>query len=100
MSTIRGLYYIYADSKYCYLNISNHTVGLKEEDINNIFDRFYRADKSRLSKGSGLGLYIVKLLIEKMGGSISSELIDTDIFSISISIPLIYSYTRESSLLR
>ncbi len=42
-------------------------------DVAHIFDRFYTQDKSR-SKGSGIGLYICRQLIEAMGGSISAEM--------------------------
>ena len=42
-------------------------------DIAHIFDRFYTQDKSR-GKGSGIGLYICRQLIEAMGGSISAEM--------------------------
>lgn len=48
--------------------------GIPEEEREKIFDRFYRGErvKSR-TKGTGLGLYISKTLIESMGGSISLE---------------------------
>lgn len=42
-------------------------------NVAHIFDRFYTQDKSR-SKGSGIGLYICRQLIEAMGGSISAEM--------------------------
>lgn len=41
-----------------------------------LFEKFYTADASRHSSGSGLGLYIVKILSEKMGGHVSGDLID------------------------
>lgn len=41
-----------------------------------LFEKFYAADSSRNSSGSGLGLYIVKVLSEKMGGSVSAKLDD------------------------
>lgn len=50
-------------------------VGIPEESIHHIFDRFYRVDKarSRKSGGSGLGLSIVKSLVERNNGSIHVE---------------------------
>ena len=42
-------------------------------DTEHIFDRTYRADKARRDGSAGLGLYIVKLLVEKMGGRISAS---------------------------
>lgn len=60
---------------------SDNGVGVAEEKLPYIFDEFYRADESRNKKdGNGLGLYIVKYLIEAMGGSVSAE--NADGFSV------------------
>lgn len=53
---------------------SDNGVGVPEEKISYIFDEFYCGDESRNKKeGNGLGLYIVKVLIEAMGGSVRAE---------------------------
>src|SRR5699024_12185287 len=46
----------------------------KSIDVTRIFDRFYKADHSRHEKSSGLGLSIVKQLMEKMGGMVDAVL--------------------------
>ena len=50
-----------------YLSISDQGCGISEEDKTKIFDRFYRAgnEETRSSKGTGLGLFIVKYIIDK-----------------------------------
>jgi signal transduction histidine kinase len=44
------------------LTIKDYGIGIKENEIKNIFDRFYRVEQSRTNKGYGLGLSIVKLI--------------------------------------
>ena len=55
--------------------VRNTGEGLSEEDRKQVFERFYRADKSRAreSGGYGLGLAIAKAICEGCGGSISVE---------------------------
>ena len=57
------------------VSISDTGSGIDAADLPFVFDRFYRADKSRArsSGGSGLGLAIVKQLVEAHGGQVRVE---------------------------
>lgn len=61
-------------------------IGIEEKDIGRIFERFYQVDTSRSSEGHGLGLVIVKTILEKLGGEISiqSELNTKTIFKVKL----------------
>ncbi len=52
------------------LTLSDNGVGIREEEKGNIFEMFYKMPSS---KGSGLGLYIVKNVVEKLQGQIKVE---------------------------
>lgn len=61
-------------------------VGVLEEKLSYVFDEFYRGDESRNRKeGNGLGLYIVKYLVEAMGGSVRGE--NADGFVVRMEFP-------------
>nr|WP_099157735.1 HAMP domain-containing sensor histidine kinase [Virgibacillus ndiopensis] len=62
------------------LTISNSVYTLSEQDLNHMFDRFYKADQTRTGKGTGLGLPIAKSLMEKMDGRLTAELIENQLF--------------------
>lgn len=53
-----------------YVSVTDNGIGIGGEDMKNVFEGFYRADYSRSIKGSGLGLGIVRQIVEKHGGKI------------------------------
>lgn len=61
---------------YIYVTVSNKNTGIKEADVEKLFDRFYRSDHSRnsMAGGSGLGLAIAKNIIEMHDGKIWAQL--------------------------
>lgn len=59
------------NKKQLVLQVIDNGQGIRKEYLSRIFDMFYRASDN--SKGSGLGLYIVKEIVARMGGMISVE---------------------------
>ena len=61
-------------SKYLF-SVKDNGIGIPQDKLKKVFDRFYRVDKARTSNmgGTGLGLAIVKELIEQFGGEIVIE---------------------------
>lgn len=68
------------------IQVTDSGSGIDERDLPRIFERFYKADNSRRTEGSGLGLALVKHTAEAHGGSVSvaSELGRGSIFTISL----------------
>lgn len=53
------------------INVEDNGIGIKSDHLPKVFDMFYRASEN--SKGSGLGLYIARETIKKMGGQITVQ---------------------------
>lgn len=61
-----------ANQSYAVLTVHNMGELLSAEDAENVFERFYRADKSRAREGYGLGLAIAKSIVDAHHGRISA----------------------------
>ncbi len=65
------------------ITVENTGCNLDDNDMNNIFDSFYRGSNVGNQKGNGLGLYIVKQLMQKMDGDVFAEK-DGDNFRVTL----------------
>jgi signal transduction histidine kinase len=72
------------------LRVSDQGDGIPKEALPHVFDRFYRADRSRSrnSGGAGLGLSICKAIVERAGGSIDIQSASGAGTQIIVSLPV------------
>jgi len=85
------------EADIAYFHIKNSGNGISREEINHIFDRFYKTDKSRsLDKnGVGLGLHIVKSILDMHGGNITVGSVQGEYTEFIIGLPLYKSGAEE-----
>lgn len=79
---------IYTEQGFVWIAVADTGIGISEDDLPHVFERFWRADRSRdrASGGSGIGLAVSRRLVDLQGGQIlaSSELGEGSTFSFSL----------------
>lgn len=60
-------------SSYQTVKVTDQGAGVRSEEIPHLFERFYQGQSDRQAKGSGLGLYLTRQIIEAHGGTIWAE---------------------------
>jgi two-component system sensor histidine kinase VicK len=79
-----------ADDKISF-RVKDNGIGIPEEDLGRIFERFYRVEKSRTSEmgGTGLGLAIARELIEAHGGDIQIDSRLGEGTAVTVTLPIV-----------
>lgn len=81
------------------VHIKNSGIGIQSSELSKVFERFYKVDKSRSldAKGAGLGLYIVKMMVEMHGGKIWAKSDDDTSAEFIFRLPKAYNpiYKKE-----
>lgn len=78
------------DNQYVVTQVSDTGIGISKEDLPHIFERFFKADRSRSTSGSGLGLAIAKHIVQIHGGNVwvESELGKGSTFGFSLPLKM------------
>ena len=77
-----------SDDKTITVKVIDTGIGIPKANLPHVFERFYKADKSRTNSGSGLGLAIAKHTIEAHGGTITAQSEEGNGSTFSFTIPL------------
>lgn len=68
--------------------VEDNGPGISEEERKHIFDKFYQGDSSHRQEGNGLGLALVKRILDQCGGSIATENRDCGGCRFTVSLPI------------
>jgi two-component system sensor histidine kinase MprB len=69
------------------LTVDDEGEGISDADLPHVFDRFYRAEESRSMPGSGLGLSIVRQVVERHSGSVTAGRCPTGGSRLTVTLP-------------
>ncbi|MFS0576832.1 HAMP domain-containing sensor histidine kinase [Sporosarcina sp. 179-K 3D1 HS] len=72
-----------SDAEFIVKNVTKYELG---ENVDELFERFKRADTSRHTEGSGLGLAIAQSIVDLHGGTMKIE-VDGDLFKVTVTVP-------------
>jgi signal transduction histidine kinase len=76
---------VHVDDQHCHLTFTDNGQGISPENQTKVFDMFYRGTAQR--SGSGLGLYIVKEMTERIGGTVSLQSTPQKGTTVTIDLP-------------
>jgi two-component system phosphate regulon sensor histidine kinase PhoR len=71
------------------VSVADSGIGIPEDDLPRVFERFYKADKARAGGGTGMGLAIAKHIIEAHGGRVWAESVEGKGSTFNFTLPLV-----------
>jgi len=82
--------------------ISDNGCGIPKAAVSKIYTKFFRADNAREKQpnGTGLGLYITKLIVERLGGAISFISKENEGTTFFVNIPIVLTEKRDNASAR
>ena len=83
----RGDMLFSVESDKAVLEVEDTGIGIPAEDLDRIFERFYKTDRARSGGGTGLGLAIAKHIVQGHGGQIWAESIEGQGSTFVFSLP-------------
>ena len=92
---------VLGDGDRVLINVTDTGIGISSDDLQHIFQKFYRADNSdtRTIGGTGLGLYLVKQRVEAMGGRVWAESAFGEGSTFYVSLPRITAEEYEKRMI-
>jgi len=70
------------------IRVRDNGQGIPADELSHIFDRFYRVNKARDRTGAGLGLSLVKAIVDRCEGAIDIQSVEDQGTTITLSFPL------------
>lgn len=83
-----------------YLSVSDTGIGIPKAEQSRVFEKLHRASNAQALavEGTGLGLYVVKTVIEKAGGAITFDSIEGKGTTFTVTIPLVWQSAQSSGI--
>lgn len=81
--------YLSSDDKFITVTFVDHGIGMSQETIEHMFEKFYQGDKSHSKDGNGLGMALVKKILKLCNGSIDVQSTIGSGTKIQVSLPII-----------
>lgn len=87
---------LYSDGSNAVCKISDNGVGMDEETLSRIFEKFYQGDTSHKTRGHGIGLNIVKRVVTLARGSIDAQSVKGQGSTFTVTLPIVTNTVQQN----